>query len=136
MLLLAITETPPYQLEQDFEIATSEYDYINTALKQDMPRFMQLATQFIDPLFHSFFYMQLNIFYILLEKTNSFGEEAKMDIANRPGSQIAEEYEARRGDIIAAVENLQIIKRIISVCQSSVPSYTTIECLADCLIAM
>ncbi|KAF4584519.1 hypothetical protein EYR40_004513 [Pleurotus pulmonarius] len=104
-----------FKLEQDFEIATSEYDYINTALKQDMPRFMQLATQFIDPLFHSFFYMQLNIFYILLEKTNSFGEEAKMDIANRPGSQIAEEYEARRGDIVSVVENLQIIKRIISV---------------------
>lgn len=27
-------------------------------MKQDMPRFMVLATRFIDPLFHSFFYMQ------------------------------------------------------------------------------
>jgi len=45
-------------LEQDFEIATNEYDYINNALKQDMPRFMMLSTQFIDPLFDSFFYMQ------------------------------------------------------------------------------
>jgi len=46
------------QLEQDFEIATNEYDYINNALKTDLPHFMVLATQFIDPLFHSFFYMQ------------------------------------------------------------------------------
>jgi len=46
------------KLEQDFEIATSEYDYINNALKTDLPRFMILATNFIDPLFHSFFYMQ------------------------------------------------------------------------------
>lgn len=46
------------QLEQDFEIASSEYEYINNALKQDLPRFMQLGTHFIDPLFNSFFYMQ------------------------------------------------------------------------------
>ena len=46
------------QLEQDFEIASNEYEYINTAMKNELPRFMQMATQFIDPLFHSFFYMQ------------------------------------------------------------------------------
>lgn len=52
------------QLEQDFEIASNEYDYINTALKTDLPRFMQMSTQFIDPLFHSFFYMQYVHFYL------------------------------------------------------------------------
>jgi amphiphysin len=46
------------QLEQDFEIATNEYDAINNAMKTDLPRFMALATQFIDPLFQSYFYMQ------------------------------------------------------------------------------
>lgn len=46
------------QLEQDFEVATNEYEYINTALKQDLPRFMVLSTQFIDPLYQSFYYMQ------------------------------------------------------------------------------
>ena len=39
-------------------MATNEYDYINNALKTDLPRFMTLSTQFIDPLFNSFFYMQ------------------------------------------------------------------------------
>jgi amphiphysin len=46
------------QLEQDFEIASSEYENVNAAMKQDLPRFMTLATRFIDPLFHSFYYMQ------------------------------------------------------------------------------
>ena len=46
------------QLEQDFEVATNEYEYINNAMKQDLPRFMVLATQFIDPLYNSFYYMQ------------------------------------------------------------------------------
>ena len=46
------------QLEQDFEIASNEYDFINTAMKNELPRFLVQATQFIDPLFHSFYYMQ------------------------------------------------------------------------------
>ena len=46
------------QLEQDFEIASNEYDYINTAMKNELPRFLVQAAQFIDPLFHSFYYMQ------------------------------------------------------------------------------
>ncbi|KIM61959.1 hypothetical protein SCLCIDRAFT_852039 [Scleroderma citrinum Foug A] len=102
-----------FKLEQDFEIATNEYDYINNALKQEIPRFMQLATQFIDPLFHSFYYMQLNIYYLFLEKMNSFAE-GRYDVTSVPGSQIQTEYENSRGDGWRQVEDLNITKRIIS----------------------
>jgi len=101
-----------FKLEQDFEIATNEYDYINTAMKQDLPRFMVLATRFIDPLFHSFFYMQLNIYYILLEKLSAFAE-GKYDVSI-PGSQIAAEYEEKRTDAWEQIENMNITKRILS----------------------
>ncbi|KIK04304.1 hypothetical protein K443DRAFT_676060 [Laccaria amethystina LaAM-08-1] len=104
-----------FKLEQDFEIATNEYEYINTALKQDLPRFMILATHFIDPLFNSLFYMQLNIYYLILEKMSSFADQAKYDISNRAGAQIAQEYEEKRTDAWSIIENLNIIKRIISV---------------------
>ncbi|KAJ2928909.1 hypothetical protein H1R20_g8355, partial [Candolleomyces eurysporus] len=104
-----------FKLEQDFEIASSEYDYINNALKQDLPRFMQLATHFIEPLFNSFFYMQLNIYYLILEKMQSFGDEAKYDVANVPGATIQADYEAKRTDAWEHIESLGIIKRIISV---------------------
>jgi len=39
-------------------MASTEYDQINAAMKTELPQFMVLATRFIDPLFHSFFYMQ------------------------------------------------------------------------------
>ncbi|KAF9229699.1 BAR-domain-containing protein [Gyrodon lividus] len=102
-----------FKLEQDFEIATNEYDYINNALKQDLPRFMQLATQFIDPLFHSLYYMQLNIYYLFLEKMNSF-TEGRYDVTNCPGSQIQSDYENKRSDAWSQIEDLNITKRIIS----------------------
>ncbi|KAJ3541277.1 hypothetical protein NMY22_g3948 [Coprinellus aureogranulatus] len=104
-----------FKLEQDFEIATNEYEYINNALKQDLPRFMQLATHFIDPLFNSFYYMQLNIYYLILEKMQSFADEGKYDITNAPGSVIQQDYENKRTDAWEHIENLQIVKRIISV---------------------
>ncbi|KAF8550314.1 BAR-domain-containing protein [Imleria badia] len=102
-----------FKLEQDFEIATNEYDYINNALKQDLPRFMQLATQFIDPLFHSFYYMQLNIYYLFLEKMNSFAE-GRYNVTNVPASQIQSDYENKRTDAWSQIEDLGITKRILS----------------------
>ncbi|KAF7306460.1 Bar adaptor protein [Mycena indigotica] len=108
-----------FKLEQDFELATNEYDYLNNALKNDLPRFMTLSTQFIDPLFSSFYYMQLNIFYVIHEKMNSFADENKFDISNVPGSQIAGEYEEKRTDAWSTIEDLNIVKRIISTCKST-----------------
>ncbi|KAI0321010.1 hypothetical protein OF83DRAFT_1052026 [Amylostereum chailletii] len=101
-----------FKLEQDFEIASNEYDYINTAMKQDLPRFMVLATRFIDPLFHSFFYMQLNIYYMLLEKMNMFAD-GKYDVAV-PAAQIATDFEARRGETQQTVESLAICQKFVS----------------------
>ncbi|KAF8665117.1 hypothetical protein AX16_000584 [Volvariella volvacea WC 439] len=103
-----------FKLEQDFELATHEYEYINNALKADLPRFMVLAAQFIDPLFDSFYYMQLNIYYMLLEKMNHFAEEAKYDISNSSGAAVEQDYEAKRTDAWQRIEELQIVKRLIS----------------------
>ncbi|EKM60361.1 uncharacterized protein PHACADRAFT_246220 [Phanerochaete carnosa HHB-10118-sp] len=102
-----------FKLEQDFEIASNEYDYINTALKTDLPRFMQMATQYIDPLFHSFFYMQLNIFYLLLEKLNGYAESAQYDVSVPP-AQVAIDYEAKRTDAWSRIEELNVTKRFTS----------------------
>ncbi|KAG6857665.1 hypothetical protein H0H87_010234 [Tephrocybe sp. NHM501043] len=104
-----------FKLEQDFEQATNEYEYINNALKVDLPRFMQLSTQFIDPLFNSFFYMTLNIYYLILEKMNALADDTKYDVTNVPGAQIQQDYESKRTDAWEVIENLGIIKRIVSV---------------------
>ncbi|KAH9917360.1 BAR-domain-containing protein [Epithele typhae] len=101
-----------FKLEQDFEIASNEYDFINTAMKNELPRFLIQAAQFIDPLFHSFYYMQLNIFYLLLDKLNGFAE-GKYDVSI-PAAQIASDYEGRRSDALERVEALNITSRILS----------------------
>jgi amphiphysin len=57
---------------------------------------------------------RLNIFYLILERMNGFAEDAKFDITNGPGSQIASDYEQQRTDAWSEIENLNIAKRIIS----------------------
>ncbi|KAF8272337.1 hypothetical protein EI94DRAFT_1769863 [Lactarius quietus] len=112
-----------YKLEQDFEIASNEYENVNAAMKQDLPRFMTLVTRFIDPLFHSFYYMQLNIFYMILEKISQFSE-GKYTV-DMPAAQIAVEYEEKRGDAAAVIEALSINQRFVSTCmctRRSLPS--------------
>jgi len=99
-------------LEQDFEQATADYELYNGNLKTELPRFMVLASQLIDPLFHSFFYMQLNVFYIMLEKLQAFsgGKYTQLETAN----EIAEAYEARHSDARDTIDNLSINKRLQS----------------------
>lgn len=46
------------QYEQDFEAASAEYEHYNSTLKIELPQFLSLSTRFIDPLFHSFYFMQ------------------------------------------------------------------------------
>jgi len=101
-----------FKLEQDFELAVSEYEMINNAMKSDLPRFMVMATQFIDPLFHSFFYMQLNIFYLMLEKLQSFAS-GKYEVTGTP-QEIEEAYHARTTDAVERMDQLVITKRIAS----------------------
>jgi len=51
---------------------------------------------------------------------HNFADENKWDLSNIPGSQIAQEYEEKRTDAWAHIEELGIIKRIVSICKLEV----------------
>jgi len=101
-----------FKLEQEYEVASNEYEHYNNMLKTEMPQFMVFATQFIDPLFHSFYYMQLNIFYIMVEKLQGF-TSGKYTVPENT-QQTLDEYHERRGESQEQVEDLGITKRIMS----------------------
>ncbi|WVQ72630.1 hypothetical protein IAR50_002189 [Cryptococcus sp. DSM 104548] len=99
-----------FKVEQDFEIASGEYEHYNNLLKTELPQFLAMATRFIDPLFHSFYYMQLNVYYIMMEKLQSFAD-GKYDLTRKDIENI---YLEQRGDAAERIEEMQITKRIIS----------------------
>lgn len=98
-----------FKAEQDYEAALQDYDYYNNLLKNELPRYMDLTRAFISPLFHSFFYMQLNILYTTYGKLQQFSE-GRFDLSQ---TDIEAIYLERLGDTHNQIEALSITKRPI-----------------------
>ncbi len=45
-----------------------EFNYFKDLLKEELPKLFALEREFIQPLFQSFYYMQLNIFHTVQER--------------------------------------------------------------------
>lgn len=109
-----------YKAENDVELATQDYNHFNEMLKDELPQLFKLEREFIKPLFQSFYYMQLNIFYTLHERMQH------LDIGYFDMSTDVEEgYEAKRGDIQEETEKLSIVKFKTTGGNKRLSKYTT-----------
>lgn len=87
-------EEKMYSAEADLLVAQEEYNYYNDMLKQELPILFQMQRDFIKPLFESFYYMQLNIFYTMYFRM----EELKIPYFDL-NLDIVEAYHAKKGNI-------------------------------------
>ncbi|CAK1356271.1 Protein hob1 [Cercospora beticola] len=94
-----------YKAENNVEMATQEYEFFNNLIKEELPQLFRLEKEFILPLFQSFYYMQLNVFYTLHEKMQSI-DIGYFDLTKG----IEESFEEKRGDIQQQVEALSMVK--------------------------
>jgi amphiphysin len=98
-------EKATYRAEADVEQATQDYNYFNDLLKDELPKLFRLEREFIQPLFQSFYYMQLNVFYTLHERMQ------RIDIGYFDLTlDIEAAYEKKRGDVQAQAEAISITK--------------------------
>ena len=94
-----------YKAEADVEQATQDFNYFNDLLKDELPKLFRLEREFIKPLFQSFYYMQLNVFYTLHERMQA------MDIGYFDLTlDIEAAYEKKRGDVQSQAEAISITK--------------------------
>ncbi|EAT76534.2 hypothetical protein SNOG_16162 [Parastagonospora nodorum SN15] len=94
-----------YKAENDVEQATTDYNYFNDLLKDELPKLFMLEREFIQPLFQSFYYMQLNVFYTLHERMQ------RLDIGYFDLTlDIEAAYQKKRGDIQEETEKISIVK--------------------------
>lgn len=98
-------EKAMWKAENDVEVATQEFNYFNDLLKDELPKLFALERQFIQPLFQSFYYMQLNIFYTLHEKMQHC-DIGYFDLT----LDVEEAFHKKRGDIQEQAEKLSIVK--------------------------
>lgn len=98
-------EKAMWKAETDVEQATQDYNYFNDLLKEELPKLFALERQFIQPLFQSFYYMQLNIFYTLHEKMQHC-DIGYFDLT----LEVEEAFHKKRGDIQEQAEQLSIVR--------------------------
>ncbi|OJJ44354.1 hypothetical protein ASPZODRAFT_101372 [Penicilliopsis zonata CBS 506.65] len=93
-----------YKAENDLEQATLDYNTYNDLLKEELPKLFALEAEFIRPLFQSFYYMQLNVFYTLHERMQGINI-GYFDLT----LDVEEAYEKKRGDVKERTEELTIV---------------------------
>ena len=98
-------EKAMYKAESDLEQSTQDFEYFNDLLKDELPKLFELERQFIQPLFQSFYYMQLNVFYTLHEKMQQC-DIGYFDLT----LDVEDAFNSKRGDIQEQAEKLTIVK--------------------------
>ncbi|KAJ2977219.1 hypothetical protein NQ176_g4500 [Zarea fungicola] len=98
-------EKAMWKAEGEVEQATQDFEYFNALLKDELPKLFHLEAEFIQPLFQSFYYMQLNIFYTLHERMQRC-DIGYFDLTK----EIEDAFHEKRGDIQEQVEALSICR--------------------------
>ncbi|OAX83630.1 hypothetical protein ACJ72_01999 [Emergomyces africanus] len=108
-----------YKAENDVEQATADFNYYNDLLKKELPQLFHLEAELIRPLFQSFYYMQLNVFYTLHEQMQGINI-GYFDLT----SDIEAAYEQKRGDVKERAEELSIVRFKTTGGRGPVPSFS------------
>ncbi|KAF9431759.1 hypothetical protein BGZ76_011735 [Entomortierella beljakovae] len=96
-----------FKLESQLQVATADYEGLNNLLKEELPGYFWLRTQLMEPIFHSFYYLQLRIANILLDRIDPLSRSGYYDLT----MDVVGGYEARKGDIAPTLESVEIITK-------------------------
>ncbi|KAG0205813.1 hypothetical protein BGX33_007727 [Mortierella sp. NVP41] len=96
-----------FKLESQLEVATADYEGLNNLLKEELPGYFWLRTQLMEPIFHSFFYLQLRIYNILLDRIDPLSKSGYYDLT----MDVLGGYNARKDDITPTLESVEIITK-------------------------
>ncbi|KAG0003672.1 hypothetical protein BGZ79_000294 [Entomortierella chlamydospora] len=105
-----------YKLESQLEVATSDYEGLNSLLKEELPGFFYYKTHLMEPIFHIFYYLQLRIYRIMLDRMGPISGSGYFDLS----MDVQQGYEARKQDTLATVESVEHITK-----RSAAASYTS-----------
>ncbi|KAG9325201.1 hypothetical protein KVV02_002055 [Mortierella alpina] len=96
-----------YKLESQLEVATSDYEGLNGLLREELPGFFYYKTQLIEPIFQSFFYLQLHIYNVMLDRMGALAGSGYYDLSK----DVVQGYEARKPETEPTVESVEIITK-------------------------
>lgn len=88
-------------------MATADYEGLNGLLREELPGFFYYRTKLMEPIFHSFYFLQLRIYNILLDRIEPLSRSGYYDLT----MDVLRGYEARKQDIAPTVESVELITK-------------------------
>jgi len=76
-------------------------------LKDEFPGYFWLRTQLMEPIFHTFYFLQLRIYGILLDRIDPLSRSGYYDLT----MDVIRGYETRKGDIAPTLESVEMITK-------------------------
>ncbi|KAF9295595.1 hypothetical protein BGZ88_001828 [Linnemannia elongata] len=96
-----------YKLESQLEVATADYEGLNGLLREELPGFFYYNTKLMEPIFNSFYFLQLRIYNIMLERITPLANSGYYNLT----MDVLQGYEARKQDTAPTVESVENITR-------------------------
>ncbi|KAG0054578.1 hypothetical protein BGZ83_010875 [Gryganskiella cystojenkinii] len=96
-----------YKLESQLEVATADYEGLNGLLREELPGFFYYRTQLMEPVFHAFYFLQLQIYNILLERIEPLSRCGYFNLT----MDVLSGYETRKHEIGPTIESVELITK-------------------------
>ncbi|KAF9359930.1 hypothetical protein BGX26_010975 [Mortierella sp. AD094] len=96
-----------YKLESQLEMATADYEGLNSLLREELPGFFYYKTLLMEPIFHVFYYLQLRIYTIMLDRMGPVSGSGYFDLS----MDVQRGYEARKQDTLTTIESVELITK-------------------------
>lgn len=100
-----------FKVQSQLDTATQDYDYLNNALKQQLPTFFSLMFQLMQPIMESLYQLQSKIYgmiyarcYELINANEEYFVTHAMDI------EAGYQWRKQQHDVQAEIENLDLLK--------------------------
>lgn len=88
-------------------MATADYEGLNGLLREELPGFFYYNTKLMEPIFNSYYFLQLRIYHIMLERITPLANSGYYDLT----MDVLQGYEARKQDTAPTIESVENITR-------------------------
>lgn len=100
-----------FKIQQQLDTATQDYNYLNDMLKSELPRFFQLKTSFIQPVFENLFNMQARIYGMIYARCYELlNQNMEAFMTNTMGIEEGYNWRKQQRDVRAEIENMDLLK--------------------------
>lgn len=104
-------EKSVFKIQSQLDTATQDYDYLNNALKSQLPIFFRLQFDFIQPIFEHMFHLQCKIFGMIYARcyellTANDGHFVTHEMAVDAGFQ----WRLQQFNAQTEIENMDLLK--------------------------